>query len=271
MSKASFLLRPRWLVSHIFVAALVVTMVNLGFWQLDRLDQRRERNDVIKDRQEEQTVTVETLLSESDGAGDADEVRFRTVEATGTYDDNATFEVRNRTQDGAPGVWAVTPLGLETGETVGVIRGFAGLGPDGAADTPPAPDGEVTVTGVLAAPDGFDGTAPQDLDPFLAETGTLPGLVMASSTEPPEDDESAVLHPVPLPDLEEGPHLAYAGQWFIFSAIAAGGYPLVLRRIVRRRAQDEARDKEMHVRSNGQRGEDDRELDDILGSGSAHG
>ena len=36
MANARFLLRPRWLLSHLLVALLVVTMINLGFWQLRR-------------------------------------------------------------------------------------------------------------------------------------------------------------------------------------------------------------------------------------------
>ena len=36
--------------------------------------------------------------------------------------------------------------------------------------------------------------------------------------------------PVPLPDLDEGPHLSYAFQWFIFAAIGAVGYVMILRR-----------------------------------------
>jgi len=41
-------------------------------------------------------------------------------------------------------------------------------------------------------------------------------------------DES--LTPVPLPDLgDEGPHFAYAVQWFLFAGVAAVGYPILLR------------------------------------------
>jgi cytochrome oxidase assembly protein ShyY1 len=43
---------------------------------------------------------------------------------------------------------------------------------------------------------------------------------------------------VPPPELDEGPHLSYAVQWFIFSAIAIVGYPLVLRRVVLRRGKE---------------------------------
>ena len=39
-----FLLRPLWILSHLFVIGVVVLMVNLGFWQLRRLDERRTAN-----------------------------------------------------------------------------------------------------------------------------------------------------------------------------------------------------------------------------------
>ena len=34
----------RWILSHIFVVSMVVLMVNLGFWQLRRLDERKASN-----------------------------------------------------------------------------------------------------------------------------------------------------------------------------------------------------------------------------------
>jgi cytochrome oxidase assembly protein ShyY1 len=43
---------------------------------------------------------------------------------------------------------------------------------------------------------------------------------------------------VPEPELGEGPHLNYAGQWFIFATLTAIVYPLLLRRVARNRAAD---------------------------------
>ena len=39
MSRYRFVLQPKWILSHLFVFVLVVTMINLGFWQLRRLDE----------------------------------------------------------------------------------------------------------------------------------------------------------------------------------------------------------------------------------------
>ncbi|HZM30052.1 MAG TPA: SURF1 family protein, partial [Acidimicrobiales bacterium] len=160
MANARFLLRPRWLLSHALVALLVVTMINLGFWQLRRLDEKRDRNALIEARQDEPVVAVEDLLAPEATAREVGAARYRRVTASGGYDDAATVAVRNRTQDGAAGAWLVTPLDLGSGDRVAVIRGFVGLTADGSAADAPAPEGEVTVTGQVVAPDRLDGTAP---------------------------------------------------------------------------------------------------------------
>jgi surfeit locus 1 family protein len=264
VANARFLLRPRWLLSHLFVVLLVVTMVNLGFWQLRRLDEKRDRNALIEARADQPVTPVGKLLDPGDDHATVERVRFRSVTATGTYDDDATVVVRNRTQDGIAGAWLVTPLRLDGGERVGVIRGFVGLDSDGSAVDAPAPEGEVTVTGLVADPDGLDGTAPRDIAPLLASGhGILPALVRADRSDPPEPNaadptqpEPASILPVSPPELSEGPHLGYAVQWFIFSAIAVIGYPVVLLRVVARRG------KEVDDRD-----DLDRELDELLRHG----
>ncbi len=264
MAKARFLLRPRWLLSHLFVALLVVTMVNLGFWQLRRLDEKRDRNALVEARTAQPVTPVGELLDPGDDHATVEGVRYRSVTATGTYDDDATVAVRNRTQDGVAGAWLLTPLRLEGGERVGVIRGFVGLAGDGSVVDAPAPTGDVKVTGLVVDPDGLDGTAPRDIAPLLAAgDGILPALVRADESDPPEPNaadparpEPASILPVPPPELSEGPHLGYAVQWFIFSAVAVIGYPLVLRRLVARRG------KEVDDRD-----ELERELDELLRHG----
>lgn len=264
MANARFLLRPRWVLSHLLVGLVVVTMVSLGFWQLRRLDDKRDRNALIESRRDQPVAPVDDLLAPGADDGAVDAVRFRTVTATGTYDDDATVPVRNRTQNGAAGAWLVTPLRLDGGARVGVIRGFVSFTPDGAVVDAPVPDGTVTVTGLVVDPDQLDGTAPDDVAPLLAGDDVLPALVRADESDPPEPnagdaaapDPEAILT-VPPPELSEGPHLGYAVQWFIFSAIAVIGYPFVLRRVIVRRGKE--------VDDGGD--DLDRELDDLLRQG----
>ena len=261
MANARFLLRPRWLVSHVLVALLVVVMVNLGFWQLRRLDEKRDRNALVESRLEQPVTPVDELLAPGDGDGAVEAARYRRVTATGTYDADATVVVRNRSQDGSAGAWLATPLVTASGDRVPVVRGFVGLAPDGEAVDAPAPTGEVTVEGLVVDPDRLDGTAPKDLAPVLGEADVLPGLLLAQSSRPPEPSGAAPeeagpdsILPVPTPELSEGPHLGYAMQWFIFSAIAVVGYPIVLRRVVIRRGKEVDDDGPTDL---------DRELDEL--------
>ena len=153
--------------------------------------------------------------------------------------------VRNRTQDGVAGAWLVTPLALPSGEQVGVIRGFVGLQSDGTAVDAPPPAGEVTVEGIVVDPGPPGRHRPRDLEPLLATDATLPVLVLAGSSTPAEPGGArrAGRRPTascrcPRPELGEGPHFSYAMQWFIFTAIAIIGYPLVLRRVLARRGKE---------------------------------
>lgn len=246
MANARFLLRPRWILSHLFVIALVVVMVNLGFWQLNRLDERRDLNALIEARQDEAPVPLDSLVSPSSSADEVEAVRARPVTLSGTYDDAATVPARNRTQDGVAGIWVVTPLVLSSsGERVPVVRGFVALGPDGEPYPVPVPSGEVTVSGAVLVPRLQDRTVRRDLSDLLAEPDTLGVLVRAEETSPaepslatPDGDPRAALYPLPPPDLTERNHMSYAVQWFIFSAIALIGYPLVLRRVLTRRGKE---------------------------------
>jgi len=265
VANARFLLRPRWLLSHVLVALLVVVMVNLGFWQLRRLDEKRDRNALVESRLEQPVTPIDELLAPGDGDGAVQTARYRRVTATGTYDPDATVVVRNRSQDGAAGAWLATPLVTASGDRVPVVRGFVGFAPDGEAVDAAAPTGEVTVEGLVVDPDRLDGTAPKDVAPLLGEAGVLPGLLLAQSSSPPEPSGAAPeeagpdsIVPVPTPELSEGPHLGYAVQWFIFSAIAVVGYPIVLRRVVFRRGKEVDDDAPPDL---------DRELDELTRQG----
>jgi surfeit locus 1 family protein len=144
---SAFALRPKWILSHVLVVALIITMVILGFWQLQRLDDRRERNDAIESRTAEPVVPVDDLVSSSDPLAVGDELEYRIVEAVGVYQPADEVFVRNRTLDGRPGYWVLTPLRLDDGEAVIVNRGWV---PNDLGVTPAPPTGQVRVIGMVA-------------------------------------------------------------------------------------------------------------------------
>ena len=205
-------LRPRWLLVHVLALLLVAVLVSLGFWQLRRLDERRARNDLVA----AQTALPPAPVEDLDGP--VDELRFRPVTATGEY--GATTAVRT-TQDGATGAWVLSELDLEAGATVVVLRGFTALEDDGSVPEPAPPAGDVTVAGLAV---------PVDRLPHIARTAAgrltndLPVVVQATEPE-------GQLAPLPVPDVDdEGPHLSYAVQWFLFATVGIVGYPILLKR-----------------------------------------
>ena len=246
-----FCLRPRWVLSHLLVLGLVVAMVNLGLWQLRRHDQKQDFNRVVTERSEEAVAPIADVVDAADAFGDTEAVEHRRVEATGTYAADDEVLVRSRSFDGSPGSWVLTPLVGDDGTAVVVNRGWVpvvqggGSDADGGADLVyDPPDGPVVVEGALlstetrgrfGAIDPADGTldtlARADLERLQQQVDydLYPAYLRASSQEPAQTGDLPLL--LEPPDLDAGPHLGYAMQWFSFSLIALVGYPLILRRV----------------------------------------
>ena len=142
-----FAFRPLWLLSHLFSIFLVVLFVNLGFWQIRRLHEKEDRRDTITARTEEPAVPLEQLLSDTDPAH-IEDLRYRSATVEGTYVADADVMIDNRSKDGLPGAWIVTPLRLDDGTIVAVSRGFQGFD-SGRIDPPPPPSGTVDVVGTI--------------------------------------------------------------------------------------------------------------------------
>lgn len=237
------LLTPKWLLSHLFVAFMVVFMIGLGFWQLDRLDQRKTDNDAIRTASQAAAQPIESLLV------DTDVLDHTAVTVTGVYRDDLSFLVANRTFDTQPGSWLVTPVELADGRLVVVSRGWIprSLVAGDAVSSIDTPVDTVTITGRLfSSVDGGrigQGSArlPEvsriDLDTVdeLLTREVVPRWVQLTEQNPPRGDLPA---PVPPPSLDDGPHLSYAFQWFVFSAGTIGAYVFILRRRMRESPDD---------------------------------
>ncbi|MCY3860547.1 MAG: SURF1 family protein [bacterium] len=237
----------RRILLNIAVLLAVAAMVTAGFWQLHRLSERRDRNSTITDRSELPAVEVQNLVSGADSFDVGNDIAFRSTRVIGVYLAEDEVLIRNRTYQGAAGYWVLTPLRLQSGDTVAINRGWiphaAGTGA-APADFAPA-TGEVQVVGLVRATviaeglqqsDPSSGVLAEMARPDLArlsqqlDGALLPVYVQLQAQTPSSGDLPV---PVPPPDLGEGSHLAYAVQWFIFATIAAVGYPLILRRLGR--------------------------------------
>ena len=236
-----FLLRPRWIVFTVIVVVAIVVMVNLGFWQLRRLDERQAFNETVAERFDQTAIGVDELIAPDADVADDElaSVEWRPVVASGRYLPDEELRVVNRSQGGRAGDNIVTPLLLDDGRVLLVARGFVPL--DG--EPSPAPGGDVVIegrlrrsevrrTGALSDEDEGDLTVAQRVDiPRLAAQlpgDVVPMYVELTQSEPPESGD--LPEPIAEPSLGEGPHLSYAVQWFLFSAMAAIGWFLAVRR-----------------------------------------
>ena len=251
-SRYAFLLRPKWIAFHVLVFGAVVLMIWLGLWQLDRLDARRDFNDVVSERIDQPPVPATELLSGLDPAA-ADELEWRQVTTAGTWLP-AQVVWFNRSQNGVAGDNVLTALVTDDGSTIVVNRGFVQLG----AEIPAAPDGRFDVLGRVRVPqerrtgeltDDADGPVDEvrriDLDQLAAQLpGGVPPVYLDLVESRPQVTPADPL-PVPPPTLDEGPHLSYAIQWFIFAACVLIGWVLAVRRSLatRRRAANSAPDE----------------------------
>ena len=231
-----FLLRPRWIAFHLLVVVGIIAMINFGFWQLRRLDERQAFNAVVEARYDTAPVPIDELLTPDT---DPDDVAWRPVTASGSYLPDDGVLIVNRAQNGRAGVNTVVPLRLDDGRILLVNRGFVPQ----TSDVPPVPADEVTVTGRLRPSqerrlgqlsDAGDGVlreaqridierlAPQFDGPVVPMYIDLIESVPAETVGLPE--------PVIAPDLSEGNHLSYAVQWFLFAIAAGVGWVLAVRR-----------------------------------------
>lgn len=247
MERYRFALRPKWILSHLFVLLLIVTMINLGLWQLRRLDQRKAYNRTYTERTEAKPVPLRNLVTPKMTDDQIGNTQYRRVEVAGRYVPDEEVLIRSRTQNDAPGSWIVTPLRMDDGTTVLVNRGW--MQNEGRYESVPeklrAPTYRVDIVGLAMKSEKRGTFGPKDpktgtllnmarIDvPRIQQqvSGTLdPMFVQLQKQDPATGERPA---PVEPPTLDEGPHFSYAVQWFTFTTVAIVGYPLILRRRAR--------------------------------------
>ena len=236
--------RGGWLWATLGVALLACLFVTLGFWQFQRLEQKRAANALILARMQEPPLAL-------DGSPlDPDADNLRRAVGRGTYDYDEEIVLRNRTFNEIPGVHVLVPLRITgTDAAILVDRGWI---PYEMAD--PAQraqfhdaEGEIEVSGILRhsqeRPSRF---APAD-PPLGPDRSRLDAWHRVDIQRIQEqlpypvaplflEEEAEAADPMrrfpraaPEIALNEGGHLGYAVQWFAFAGILLGDYTLFFR------------------------------------------
>ncbi|MFF5721739.1 SURF1 family protein [Streptomyces buecherae] len=246
-----FLLTRQWVILTLVGLVLIPVMIELGFWQLGRHEQRVEHNERVSKSLDAPAVPIGELTGV--GRDVPKRTAMRKVTVSGTYDPRHEVVVRQRTgsDDQSIGYFVVTPLLLADGNAVLVNRGWIPA-PGNLTqfpDVPAPPTGEVTVTGRLKADETTGSSGIKDkkgLPPRQvmlinserqAETVGRPllgGYVELTDSKPRGAHQP---EPVPAPDTSGiGSHMAYAVQWWLFTAAVPVGWVVLFRRELRDQA-----------------------------------
>lgn len=250
----SFLRRPAWIVSHVLIVLLVACLIGLGFWQRSRYHEEKFKSEQLEERSKAEPVPLEQLVPSGAGFSDVDEsLRYERVVIEGRWAPEDEVAIRNRSQNGAPGAWVLTPLVRDDGTAVAVVRGWIPYDP--AGEEPPfpgslPPEGRVTVTGniqltqrrgsvgaVDPAVGRLDALSRVDIERFQKQLDVdlAPLWVLLDGQQPAQAGD--LPQRVDLQTQDPSQNFSYMIQWWIFAAIAVGGYPLVLRAVARSRAR----------------------------------
>lgn len=248
--------RPRWLGYLGLAVVFAVITSLLGLWQWNRHEGKVERRAVVESNYFADPVPVDSVLP--DGTPLDPQDQWTRVSVTGSYAVDDEHLVRNRPHQRVYGYEVLVPLVLDDGTALAVDRGWVANAASAQQlpEVPPAPEGEVTVTGWLrpSEPDLGREMVPGQLAsidlPQLAETTgeQLRGGYVVLEQEAP----APAARPAPLdpPDTGLGSHLAYALQWWLTVPVG-----LVLVLVMARREAEEPTEDGAPAPQSGRRSE----------------
>lgn len=247
-----FARRPVWILSHFVIGALILLAIGLGFWQRSRYYEETSKQQRLDALAARDPVPLSDVVDPALGIGEVGRgIEFTRVEVVGSYDTDAEVAIRNRTYEGSPGAWVLTPLIQEDGTAVPVVRGWITYDATGRQTSYPdaaPPGGQVTVTGVLQLTQ--DRGSLGAVDPAGGVLGALsrvdlrrfaqqldyplaPVWVMLDGQDPPQQGDLPAVVELSAGDASQ--NFGYMAQWWIFAVIGLVGYPLILRRVGRNR------------------------------------
>jgi cytochrome oxidase assembly protein ShyY1 len=226
VSAWSFLRSRRWAGYLALVIVFAIACCALGSWQLNRRAEALAEVARIDANYDAEPVPVAEALPEP-SAFDVDQ-RWLVVALSGTYLADEEVVVRNRPFGGSSGFEVITPFRLDDGTVFMVDRGWIAQASDGRPSefaAPPAGHVEITarlkageerIAGRTSTGDEFATIDLPELAQRVGEsayTGAY-GVLVQSASDAAEPPLAA-----PRPVRDEGPHLSYALQWFVFAVM----------------------------------------------------
>ena len=216
-----------------FIALLLVIFCLWGSqWQYHRGVDRHARNAVIEERIAQSPIELKAV------AGGLADYEWQTVSVDGLFNSDKQILLRNRYNDGKYGYEVLTLFTSTANKSFWVDRGWVQAG--ATATTAPVvtalPEGVVTIIGRLR----LDSSLPRGS--FFALPGKGQGLVSELNAQSQLNTEKFYIDllsgsdtsltpkvTAQLPELSDGPHMAYALQWIFFGGLVIYGRILIRR------------------------------------------
>jgi cytochrome oxidase assembly protein ShyY1 len=221
-----------------FVALLLILLcVWAAQWQFNRGLDRQARNDAIEENTARPAEPL-TALASNVAAHE-----WQTTTITGSFDTTQQILLRNRYFEGVYGFQLLTRFETQDGKSFWVDCGWVKAGPN--ALTPPIipelPTDEVTIEGRLR----LDSSLPRGAF-FALPTDGSGGLISQANAQSQSQvsekfyidllkGNQPSLTPAvaaELPELSDGPHMAYALQWVFFGGLVVYGRILIRRDVL---------------------------------------
>jgi surfeit locus 1 family protein len=212
--------------------ALIVLCFIAAQWQYNRGVDRHQRNSMIEANIAAPNITLASATK------DPVKNEWRTVSTTGSFDASQTILLRNRYFEGKYGFEFLTLFETSNGQKFWVDRGWLVAGKDAltAPLIPGTPTGEVGISGRLrldtSLPRGSFFALPANGIGLISKWNAQNEVVTEGFYLDLLNGSTAELTPsvaAQLPELSDGPHMAYALQWVFFAGLVGYGRILVRR------------------------------------------
>ena len=219
-------------LKSLIALALIALCFIAAQWQYNRGVDRHQRNFLIEENIAAPKISLENA------AGDLTKNEWRTVTTQGVFDASQTILLRNRYFEGKYGFEFLTLFTGSQGEKFWVDRGWIVAGKDAltAPVIPNTPTGNVEITGRLR----LDTSLPRGS--FFAIPASGSGLISKWNAQNEVVTEGFYLDllngstsdltpkvSAQIPELSDGPHMAYALQWVFFAGLVGYGRFLIRR------------------------------------------
>lgn len=224
-----------------FIALLLVLLcLWAAQWQFYRGLDRQARNSAIEENTARKVEPLASLISNVKAH------EWQTATITGTFDTTRQILLRNRYFEGVYGFQLLTRFETSDGKSFWVDCGWLKAGANALTppEIPQLPLDEVTIQGRLR----LDSSLPRGAFFALPSDGSQGLISQANAQSQSQVSEKFYLDllkgdrpeltpavPAELPELSDGPHMAYALQWVFFGGLVIYGRILIRRDVLSRK------------------------------------